>query len=448
MTKLIIRCIIGILLLVSIAKAHAKELVANHRADMDKVVDKLMGMLVDKLFNQKLGALPFNYAYLAKRTPEKPGHLETPRKIHGIPCSRSVASYNLISSGTLTRRKKDCSDIQDDLHGPSGRSIHLRCRVIAQARARGPGQSSCAESEPGKPIDESKPEFPEKTKVEEAPLEQTSVETHEASSALAASMSWSKLPRLYFPSSTRHLCPGEEVALDEDSSHYLVNVMRLKIGSALRLFNEVDGEYLCRMLAPGRKKSPAVVAVGELIRDQAKPSSEPSSHLTLYFSIIKKQRLKVLLEKASEVGVTSLVPVITQNTQATITMDSSRRQLVESAEQSERMDVAELKDPLPLAHVLNAWTPIANGHRLFVCRERSAAKPLLLAVRENLARGESRVSLLVGPEGGFTDDEWRTLEATPFVDFVSLGSSVLRAETAGIVALGVTVAAIDEFAWK
>jgi len=128
-------------------------------------------------------------------------------------------------------------------------------------------------------------------------------------------------------------------------------------------------------------------------------------------------------------------------------MDSSRRQLVESAEQSERMDVAELHDPMPLAQMLDEWNSVSSG-RLLVCRERSAAKPLLVAAREEIVHGGQTVSLLVGPEGGFTVDEWQTLEVRPFVDFVSLGRNVLRSETAGIVALGIAVAAIEELTWE
>ena len=220
-----------------------------------------------------------------------------------------------------------------------------------------------------------------------------------------------KLPRLYV---TQHLESGAVIKLDAGQSHYLKNVLRREAGDELRLFREDDGEFRCVMLPWQKKREAALVSIEELIR----PHEVPSVHLDLYFCLLsKRQRLKLLLEKASELGASVLQPLWSQNTQDKGTHASLaawRRQLVESAEQSERMDVAHLQDPvMALSALLDGWAP--DGSKLLVCRERSQqgeARPLLTAVQENLRRergtGEgSRISLLVGPEGGFTQASHR-----------------------------------------
>jgi len=242
-----------------------------------------------------------------------------------------------------------------------------------------------------------------------------------------------KLPRLH---TGEPLVPGSTVALTKDQRHFLLRVMRRAPGDLVRCFNATDGEFLCRILASEKKRGPTVATVEELIR----PSQPPRVRLELFFCILsKRKRLSLLLEKASELGVSTLQPLWSQNTQdKEIAIDASRRQLVESAEQSERMDVAVLRDPVALQTVVledTAWEE--SGQRLLVCRERCAeARPLLPALQEALDGGSERICLLVGPEGGFSKDELLAMEARPFVEFVSLGPNVLRAETAGILAIG------------
>jgi 16S rRNA (uracil1498-N3)-methyltransferase len=157
------------------------------------------------------------------------------------------------------------------------------------------------------------------------------------------------------------------------------------------------------------------------------------------------------LEKASELGVSDLVPVTTQNTQWPLNHAAAQRQLVESAEQSERMSIASLHSPIHLSQLFAEWEPAhggdsatgpprdeGNNHFLLVCRERGfeQSRPLLSVLRELSKLGPGApVRLLVGPEGGFTAAELAAMEKLPFVRFVSLGPTLLRSETAALAAL-------------
>jgi len=164
----------------------------------------------------------------------------------------------------------------------------------------------------------------------------------------------------------------------------------------------------------------------------------------LYFAPLKKQRVKLLLEKATELGVDHLFPVQTQNTNERWATGGEEaaglaRVLVESAEQCERLSVPSLEKITSLADLLQAFPTSHPQSRLLVCRERSPESPPLLgaALEVSVANPAAARCLLVGPEGGFTAEELQTLAKLDFVRFVSLGESVLRAETAAIAALAV-----------
>ena len=301
-----------------------------------------------------------------------------------------------------------------------------------------------------------------------------------AQSDSAGVKDYSKLPRVFVPGTKLELT--SEVQLDARSSHYLTTVLRRKAGAQVRLFNARDGEFLCRLQPLPSQSRRALVTLqpeellrqlhvdspgdghGKRTRDPA--AQRPPPLLTLYFAPIKRARLKLLLEKASEVGVSRLVPVITHNTQSAMMVPAAAMsQLVESAEQCDRLDVATLimgngggdgddnGGAASLADVLDGWA--CDGELLLVCRERAFdAPPILRVAREVLgysAAGSSsprpwqqRVSVLVGPEGGFTADELSQLGRRSFVRFVSLGSNVLRTETAAVLALGCLAATAED----
>ena len=249
----------------------------------------------------------------------------------------------------------------------------------------------------------------------------------------------SKLPRLHLEIDLR---VGDAVQLGGDDAHYISNVMRVKPGFCFRGFNarQGQGEYLCEITEKSSKRDGMVsTVVKSQLRayDAALSSSLPA---TLYFAPVKKPKLKVMMEKATELGLSSLVPVISQNVNADIDFvkdESYIRVIMESVEQCERLDVPTLStNPLTLSELLEQQ----QGSRLLVCRERSQeAHPLLnvlLSDKESyFGANKKDWGLLVGPEGGFTAHELDQMAACPQVTFVSLGQNVLRAETASITAL-------------
>lgn len=246
-------------------------------------------------------------------------------------------------------------------------------------------------------------------------------------------------PRVY---SIETLDEGKELLCDAEMQHYLTTVLRKKDGAYVRLFNERHGEYLCTLSLKASKSSRRAESASVTLHEQLRlPPPLPRPTLTLFFGIIKRQRLKVLLEKASEVGVDLLVPVITefaqlQDSKGILSSGTANKHLTESAEQCERLRVAELGDTVALAELCSQWQPSSDGS-LLVCRERCPEAPPILTAAAALGATSlpARVSILIGPEGGFSPSELAMLASHDFVKFVSLGENVLRSETAGIVAL-------------
>jgi 16S rRNA (uracil1498-N3)-methyltransferase len=224
---------------------------------------------------------------------------------------------------------------------------------------------------------------------------------------------------------TQQLRPGVPLELAPGQAHRLRTVLRLGVGAGVAAFNATDGEWLCRIAAPTRGGSS--LTVERLLRP---PEVEPD--LWLLFAPIKRARLDWLVEKATEVGVSALLPVFTRRTQVErANLDRLRALAVAAAEQSERLSVPALHPPRPLDDALAIW-PV--GRRLVVCDETGAGEPIADAIGRI---GLERVALLTGPEGGFTETELDYLDKLPFVTRVGLGPRVLRAETAALAALSV-----------
>lgn len=224
-----------------------------------------------------------------------------------------------------------------------------------------------------------------------------------------------KLPRLYVDCD---LYEGAQVALTADQGHYLRNVLRARAGGGARLFNGRDGEWQGTIGIVDKRD--ISIRIEMSLREQPPPL--PETHL--YFAPIKKARMDWLIEKAVEMGVTHLHPVLTQNTEVrAVNAERIRAQIIEAAEQCERMDVPELLPLRPLKEAIPR-----TG--LFACIERMDAESLEKSIPEN-----SAVSFLIGPEGGFSAEEKSFLSAQPGVKPVSLGSRILRSETAAVVVL-------------
>jgi 16S rRNA (uracil1498-N3)-methyltransferase len=219
-----------------------------------------------------------------------------------------------------------------------------------------------------------------------------------------------------------------EAALDlgPERSHYLRHVLRLPVGASLAVFNGRDGEWQATISAYARDRCRLAVA-----RLRRAPPPMAGADLWLLFAPIKRTRAELLVEKATELGVARLLPVVTQHTDV-VRLNRERLAAIagEAAEQCDRLTVPEICSPEPLAAVLYGWPAV--GRPLLVCAEIGPVRPIAAAMAA-LAPGPA--AILVGPEGGFSAAELDELARHPFVVTVGLGPRVLRAETAAVAAL-------------
>ena len=202
-------------------------------------------------------------------------------------------------------------------------------------------------------------------------------------------------------------------------AHYLAHVMRRGVGDRLRVFNGSDGEFVATI--SDLRRDHAALAIGEQSRPQPR---EPD--LWLIFALLKRGPTELIVQKATELGASALLPAFTTRTNADRTnLDRLTAIATEAAEQCGRLTVPTLRPPRALSAILADWPA---GRRLIACFERAADLPMPRSNNEPSA-------LLIGPEGGFTDTELDALQARPFVLPVTLGPRLLRAETAAIVGL-------------
>jgi 16S rRNA (uracil1498-N3)-methyltransferase len=221
------------------------------------------------------------------------------------------------------------------------------------------------------------------------------------------------------------LGPGARVTLDAAQSHYLLNVMRAKAGDRLSLFNGRDGEWQARIAETSKR---ACVLECET---QVQPQRRVPD-LWLVFAPIKKTPADYVVQKATELGVCVLQPVLTRRTIARrVNLERMRANAIEAAEQSGRVDVPEVRDLEDLERLLRAWP---RERRMLFCDEGGEARPIATALRDT---PDGPWAVLTGPEGGFDPAERAMLRALDFVLPVSLGARILRADTAALAALAV-----------
>ncbi len=207
------------------------------------------------------------------------------------------------------------------------------------------------------------------------------------------------------------------IDLEPGQAHYLGAVMRRGPGDELRLFNGRDGEWRGRIEALRRDRCRVQAT------RQVRPQS-PGADLWLAFAPLKRDATDLVVQKATELGAAALLPVFTERTNAArLNLGRLRAIATEAAEQSERLTLPRIAEPVRLPDLLSAWPP---ERRLVVAMERADAPPI---------RPAPHAGLLIGPEGGFTPPELDAMRRHPFVEPATLGSLILRAETAAIVGL-------------
>jgi len=232
---------------------------------------------------------------------------------------------------------------------------------------------------------------------------------------------------------TGDLALGSEIALDEGQAHYLRNVLRLTPGARVALFNGRDGEVTAELTAVGKRSATAKVL------SQTRPqASEPD--LWLLFAPLKRARVDFIAEKATELGVSRLQPVITRRTQGgRVPSDRLGAIAIEAAEQCERLSIPEVADPIPLTSLADGWPA---ERRLIICDETGGGGPIA-EVLADLPPGP--MAVLIGPEGGFAPGELESLASIPLVTRVSLGPRILRADTAVVAVLSVVQSLLGDW---
>ncbi|WP_397420708.1 16S rRNA (uracil(1498)-N(3))-methyltransferase [Phenylobacterium sp.] len=234
--------------------------------------------------------------------------------------------------------------------------------------------------------------------------------------------------RLYVP---HDLAPGAQLTLDEGQSRYLSAVMRQTVGDTLAVFNGRDGEWRASVATVGKR------AVTLTALSCARPQ-DVGPDLDLVIALVKRGRLETIIEKAAELGARRVRLVTTERTNADhIRVERLRAIAMEAAEQTGRLDVPQIAEPVKLDRLLADWDVT---RRLLFCDEAGDAPTVLEAVTT-----PGPWAILIGPEGGFSPGERDRLRALPYAAAATLGPRILRADTAAISALTLWQAAVGDW---
>lgn len=236
-------------------------------------------------------------------------------------------------------------------------------------------------------------------------------------------------PRLYVDAALQR---GATVELAAAQAHYLTHVLRLKPGEGVLAFNGRDGEWSAAIAGTRRA---ATLEIGEQRRAQT-----VAGDLHYVFAPLKTARLDYMVQKAVEMGAARLRPVMTRYSQVTrVNIERMRANAIEAAEQCGILSLPDVEAPVPLSHLLAEWQ---STRRLVFCDEDAEATDPI-AVLSGLPR--SPLAVLIGPEGGFAEDERAALLKLPNVVRLSLGPRILRADTAAVAALALVQACIGDW---
>jgi 16S rRNA (uracil1498-N3)-methyltransferase len=238
--------------------------------------------------------------------------------------------------------------------------------------------------------------------------------------------------RLFVPDP---LAEGAQIDPSPDQARYLVNVMRRAAGDEVLLFNGADGEWRARIVEITRRG--CSLSATARTRDQ-----QTGPDLDLVVALVKRPRLETIVEKAAELGARRVRPVITRFTNADHTNIGRLRAIaIEAAEQTGRLDVPEIAEPVRLEAMLAGWP---GDRALLFCDEAGDARPVIDALAD--ATSGTPWAILIGPEGGFSAEERSALRGEAFVTPVTLGPRILRADTAAISAMTLWQAKLGDWA--
>ena len=232
------------------------------------------------------------------------------------------------------------------------------------------------------------------------------------------------------------LAAGAPVALSKEQTHYVKNVMRVAAGDAVKLFNGRDGEWLATV--DTLAKAGAALTATALVRRQV---AEPD--IWLCFAPIKKARIDFVAQKASEMGVSALQPVMTRFTNvARVNEDRLRANAIEAAEQCARLSVPEVQPTRKLEALVAHWP---SDRHILLLDETKTGIPIVDTLRRRSETRGQPWALFVGPEGGFAPEELDLLRRLPNVTPVGLGARLLRADTAAVAALACWQAVLGDW---
>jgi len=238
-------------------------------------------------------------------------------------------------------------------------------------------------------------------------------------------------PRLFVDAA---LAPGETIALERGQSNYLGNVLRLSAGGTILAFNGRDGEWEASIL--GRKRPDSLNIVARTRPQDRLPD------IAYVFAPLKHARLDYMVQKAVEMGASSLQPVVTRFTQVSrVNGERMRANVIEAAEQCGILSIADVAEPV----ALDRYLAQRKGQRLLVfCDEAADATDPLQGLRSDRA-ASTGIDVLIGPEGGFAEEERAILLRQPRTLRLSLGPRILRADTAAVAALALVQAVLGDW---
>lgn len=233
------------------------------------------------------------------------------------------------------------------------------------------------------------------------------------------------------------LSDGAQISLEKDQSNYLLSVLRLSSGDIIAVFNGRDGEWLAKI--DKKSKRIADLELIELLRPQTVPQD-----LHYIFAPLKRARLDYMVQKAVELGVSKLTPVITEFTNVDrVNLERMRANAIEAAEQCGILSIPKIDSPVKLTHLIDEWSSEEELAKFLIFCDESLTEGGPIADLKEIQ--SFSLAVLIGPEGGFSANERDLLLGQRFVKAISLGPRIMRADTAAVAALSLVNAVLGDW---